>query len=223
MRVLDLFCGAGGASVGYVRAGFDVVGVDIEAQPNYPGEFVRADVLGLDPAFLAGFDLVHASPPCKGYTALRHAPGRKVHPLLIEPTRKLVRAAGRPYVIENVEGAAPFMDDPIRLCGTMFNLGAAGFDLHRHRLFESSFLIVPPCRCWHARPVLGIYGGHVRHRAASTGGRGTADFPEHDKPAIAAEAMGIDWMTMGELSQAIPPAYAEHVGAQFVASITRAA
>ena len=218
LKLLDLFCGAGGAGVGYQRAGFDIVGVDVEAQPNYPGEFIQADALGLDLEFLRGFDLIHASPPCKGYTALRHAPGRREHPRLIGPTRALLRAAGRPFVIENVEHAAGYMDDPIRLCGTMFGLGAGGYELQRHRLFEASFLIVPPHRCWHRSPVIGVYGGHVRHRAASTGGRRTTDFPQQDKPALAAEAMGIDWMTMGELSQAIPPHYAEFVGRQFLAN-----
>jgi DNA (cytosine-5)-methyltransferase 1 len=215
-RLLDLYCGAGGAAAGYQRAGFRVTGVDIEPQPHYPGAFIHDDVLDLSAAFLARFDVIHASPPCRAYTALRSAPGAVSHPMLIQPTRALLRALGKPYVIENVEGAASWMDDPIRLCGTMFELGAGGYELRRHRLFESNLLIVPPHRCWHHKPVLGIYGGHVRHRAASTGGRRTRDFDGADKPGLAAKAMGIDWMSMAELSDAIPPAYTHHIGLQLL-------
>ncbi len=105
-RLLDLFCCAGGASVGYSRAGFDVIGVDIVPQPNYPFEFIQADALSLDPKFIASFDAVHASPPCQAYSDLakRNGNGHK-WPRLIEPIRKMLTRSGLPYVIENVDGA----------------------------------------------------------------------------------------------------------------------
>jgi DNA (cytosine-5)-methyltransferase 1 len=224
-RLLDLYCGAGGAARGYADAGFDVLGVDIKPQSRYPYPFIQADVLELlaQPGAASDYDVIHASPPCKPYTALRSAPGAKTHPALIPATRALLRASGKPYVIENVEAAAWDMIDPVRYCGTMFGLGVEGFELQRHRLFESNILIIPPHRCWHRWPVIGVYGGHVRNRAAAAGGRGTMDFVGQDKPALAKQAMGIDWMTMKELSDAIPPAYTRHIGAQLIAHLQRRA
>jgi DNA (cytosine-5)-methyltransferase 1 len=118
-RLLDLFCCAGGASVGYSMAGFSVVGVDIDFQPNYPFEFIQADALTLDPKFLASFDAIHASPPCQAYSDLakRNGNGHK-WPRLIEPIRKMLIRSGLPYIIENVDGA-PLLH-PVVLCGTMF-------------------------------------------------------------------------------------------------------
>lgn len=208
-RAIDLFCKAGGAAVGLARAGFEVVGVDIEPQPRYPFEFHQADALTFD---LDGFDFAWASPVCQGYTAMRHAPGAKGAPLLIGPVRERLQAAGIPWVIENVEEAAWDMRDPITLCGSMFGLGAQGCRLKRHRLFESNFPIPTP-ECRHdERPVIGVYGGHARKRAASAGGRGTKDVWVGGHKAAASEAMGVDWMTLEELSEAIPPAYSEHIG-----------
>ncbi len=214
-KLLDLFCGAGGAAVGYHRAGFDVVGVDLKLQPRFPFRFIQADALALDLEFLRGFDVIHASPPCQGYTAMRHAPGAKGEagtPRLIGATRALLIASGVPWVIENVPEARWDLHEPITLCGSMFGLAAQGCRLERHRLFEASFpLEQPPCR--HAsRPVIGVYGGHARRRAASAGGRGTRDVWVGGHRAAASQAMGIDWMTLQEMSEAIPPAYAEHIG-----------
>lgn len=208
-KALDLCCCAGGAAMGLWRAGFDVVGVDIEPQPRYPFMFIQADALEVR---FRGFDFIWASPPCQKHTAMKHAPGAKgdANPDLIAPLRERLKAAGVPWVMENVVGA-PLME-PMTLCGSMFGLGAQGCQLQRHREFESSFPI-PTLECRHdERPVIGVYGGHARRRSAAAGGRGTKDVWEGGHKAAASEAMGIDWMTLGELSEAIPPAYSEHIG-----------
>jgi len=190
--------------MGYYQAGFDVVGVDINPRPRYPFGFIQMNVLTIDPRFVRSFDAVHASPPCQGYTDMRHAPGAIGAPRLIGRVREMVERL--PYIIENVDGAESEMRDPVTLCGSMFGLGAAGADLRRHRLFEKSFpLTAPPCP--HSdRAVVGVYGGHARIRSARHGGRGTLDaWPNGHKP-VAAEAMGIDCATLAEMSGAIPPA-----------------
>ena len=204
----DLCCKAGGVSMGLHRAGFHVIGVDIEPQPRYPFTFIQADALTID---LAPADFVWASPHCQGYSAMRHAPGAKGKPRQIGQFRDRM-AANVPWAIENVEKAAWDMRNPILLCGSMFGLGAQGCQLQRHRLIETNFgLTAPPCS-HDDRPVIGVYGGHARRRAASAGGRGTMDVWEGGHKPAASEAMGIDWMTLAELSEAIPPAYAEYVG-----------
>lgn len=207
---IDLCCCAGGASMGLHRAGFRVIGVDLVRHKRYPFEFVQADALTYPIPAEAGF--VWASPNCQGYTAMRHAPGARGKPRLIPQFRERLQAAGVPWCIENVEEAAWDMRDPITLCGSMFDLGAQGCRLKRHRLFECSFPTEQP-ECQHdAQPVIGVYGGHARRRAASAGGRGTRDIWDGGHKAAASEAMGIDWMTLEELSEAIPPAYAEYIG-----------
>lgn len=207
-RALDLCCSAGGASVGLARAGFDVIGVDILPQPHYPFPFIQADALEIS---FAGFDFIWASPPCQAYTGMKHAPGTKgdLNPRLIEPIREKLEAAGVLYTIENVEGAP--LREPVTLCGSMFGLGAEGHQLRRHRLFEANFEIPQP-HCAHASPVIGVYGGHARRRSAAAGGRGTRDVWTDGHKAAASAALGIDWMNLAELSEAIPPAYAEHIG-----------
>lgn len=217
--LLDLFCKAGGAGMGYVNAGFDVVGVDIEPQKRYPFDFIQADVLSLEPGFLRMFDAIHASPPCQGYSAMRHAPGAKGAPLLIDQTRDLLAQSGLPWVIENVEEARWAMRDPVMLCGSMFGLGAQGHSLQRHRLFETSFRLVSPTCVHDGRPVVGVYGGHARRRSAKHGGRGTKDAWQGGHAAAASEALGIDWMTLGELSEAIPPAYTQWIGERLMAQV----
>jgi DNA (cytosine-5)-methyltransferase 1 len=207
-RALDLFCCAGGASMGLHQAGFEVVGVDIKPQRRYPFEFHQADALTFQ---LDGFDFIWASPPCQGYTSMRHAPGAKGAPLFIDAVRDRM-PAGVPWVIENVEEAAWALRNAVTLCGSMFGLGAQGCRTQRHRLFESNFTI-PQLPCRHdSRPVIGVYGGHARKRSAAAGGRGTKDVWEGGHKSAASKALGIDWMTLGELSEAIPPAYAEHIG-----------
>ncbi len=201
--------------MGLHRAGFTVRGVDIVDRPRYPFAFERADAMTFD---LRDFPFIWASPPCQGYTALRHAPGAKGAPRLIAVVRDRLIASGAAYVIENVEEARLDMLNPIMLCGCMFGLGAQGCRLQRRRLFECSFPVkMPPCTCASdSRPVIGIYGGHARRRAASAGGRGTRDVWIGGHKAAASEALGIDWMTLAEMSEAVPPAYSEFLGALFL-------
>lgn len=219
-RLLDLFCCAGGAGMGYSLAGFEVVGVDVRAQRRYPFEFIEADCLALDPVFLAGFDAIHASPPCQGYTEMRHAPGAKGDaPKLIGQVRAMLRATGRPYIIENVEDASWAMQGPITLCGTMFGLGAQGCELQRHRLFESNITLTAPVCAHSGGPVIGVYGGHARNRSAKHGGRSTRDLWNGGHRAAASEALGISWATLNEMSEAIPPAYTEFLGRQILSHL----
>ena len=150
---------------------------------------------------------------------MRHAPGTKGAPRLIGATRKLLQATGLPWVIENVEAAKDEMVNPLLLCGTMFGLGAQGHDLQRHRLFETSFF-VPSLACVHTeRPVIGVYGGHARNRSSKHGGRKTKDVWVGGHKAAASAALGIDWMTLKELSESIPPAYTEFVGKHLLAAL----
>ena len=214
-----MFCCAGGAAKGYHDAGFDVVGVDINPQPRYPFGFIQMDALALDMRFIRTFDAAHASPPCQGYTAMRHAPGAKGAPRLIAETRAKLDESGLPYAIENVEEARCEMLAPIMLCGSAFGLQSHGCELRGHRLFESNIKLVSP-GCQHGTlPVVGVYGGHARIRSARHGGRTTRDaWPNGHKP-VAAEAMGMDWATLAEMSEAIPPAYTRHIGIQLIAHL----
>jgi DNA (cytosine-5)-methyltransferase 1 len=210
--LLDLFCGAGGAAMGYHRAGFDVIGVDLAPQPNYPFEFHQADALMFP---TKGFDAIHASPPCQAHTSLRDMWNAKQHPDLVGVTRELLQAARVPYVIENVPGAP--LAAWIMLCGSAFGLGIPDAQLRRHRLFEPSpglWLMSPPCQ--HSGPVIGVYGGHGRDRRRKVN---TQNFTVQQRR----EAMGIDWMNGTELSQAIPPAYTEYIGTQLLEHLEVAA
>lgn len=187
-RALDLFCCAGGASMGLHRAGFDVVGVDIKPRKNYPFEVIKHDALALPESILSAFDFIWASPPCQGYSAMRHAPGAVGAERLIGATRERLQRIPTAFWV-------------------------------RHRLFEANFRIPAP-ECRHDdRPVIGVYGGHARKRSALAGGRGTQDVWEGGHRAAASEALGIDWMTLGEMSEAIPPLYAEHIGRAAMALI----
>jgi DNA (cytosine-5)-methyltransferase 1 len=212
-RLLDLFCGAGGCSVGYHRAGFDVIGVDLEPQPNYPYPFVQADALRVLDDIAAGrsrrwpthaapsfpvltgndFAAIHASPPCQAHSTLKHRTG-KDYVDLVAATRELLEATGLPYV---------------QLCGSSFGLGANGRQLRRHRLFECNFpVMVPPCQ--HQGQPIGVYG---------TGGGGQMTRGYKGTPEEYREAMGIDWATRAEIAQAIPPAYTEHLGSYLMAAV----
>jgi DNA (cytosine-5)-methyltransferase 1 len=219
-RLLDLFCGAGGAAAGYARAGFDVVGVDIRPQPNFPFPFIQADAIEYGKIHAAEFDAIHASPPCQAFTR-----GQKLRrgkssskPDLIAPTRKILMASGRPWVMENVVGAP--LENPIILCGSMFSLA-----VRRHRLFESSHVLMLPGPCRHreqGRPV-GVYhvmNDQVKGRDHATGklvlGGKTAETLEEGRAA-----MGITWMTWVELRESIPPAYTEWLGRQIIKIIQR--
>lgn len=213
-RLLDLFCGAGGAAVGYHRAGFDIVGVDTEPQPRYPFDFVQADAMTYP---TRGFDAVHASPPCQPYSKLATlCPDAVVnHPALIPDVRAKLRRTRLPYVIENVPGAP--MREPLTLCGTEFGLcirtvrdGQRRW-LKRHRLFESNVDLpaAAGCRCVGVL-IAGVYGhggGDVRFRGWQC------------SASDARSLLGIGWMNRNELAQAIPPAYTEYVGRWLLAAV----
>lgn len=211
--------------MGYHRAGFDVVGVDIKPQPHYPFPFIQGDALA-PPVELASFDAIHASPPCQAFSTLRHMWNAKNHADLIEPTRELVQASGLSYVIENVPRSS--VVPLIVLCGSQFGLGTGDAELRRHRWFESNVaMLTPPCSHGQ-RPltvtvvgnaggmrtrqkrVIGVYGGHGRDRRRRTSAQ---DFSTAERR----EAMGIDWMSGSRLSQAVPPAYTQFIGEQLLA------
>ncbi len=206
-RLLDLFCGAGGAAMGYSQAGFEVVGVDIEPQPNYPFRFIQQDALAtlVNEGFLDfhAFDAIHASPPCQAYSLISGFQGKGAaaarYPDLVGPTRDLLNQAPTPYVIENVPGA-PIRRDLV-LCGEMF-----GLRVHRHRWFETRGFFAMQSR--HAPHRLRGAGNNC-HIADGHARQITGNYADHDD---ASDAMGIDWMTRKELTQAIPPAYTEHIG-----------
>jgi DNA (cytosine-5)-methyltransferase 1 len=205
MKLLDLYCGAGGAAMGYHRAGFDeIVGVDNKHQKRYPFEFVQADALEYLAEHGGEFDLIHASPPCQKFTVAQNAAKRAhLHPDLVGPTRDALLTIGKPYVIENVVGS-PLLE-PAIICGKSF-----GLNVRRHRLFETNwFLMTPPCQCKNTDYFV-IFGHEVRNRLhGNAAGR-------KNNIAAGRKAMGIDWMTRGELSEAIPPAYTEFIGKQMM-------
>jgi DNA (cytosine-5)-methyltransferase 1 len=202
LKLLDLFCGAGGAGMGYHRAGFEVVGVDIMPQPNYPFEFHQADALAFP---LAGFDAIHASPPCQAHSTLKHRTGKN-YECFIDRIRARLIAWGGPYVIENVMGAP--LINPVRMCGSVF----PELNVRRHRLFESN-VALHDLGCLHKlqpEPV-DVSGTGARRLGPRTDGKGG----NSRKPRNLEEArsvMGIDWMTRKELSQSIPPAFTELIG-----------
>ena len=199
-RLLDLFCGAGGAALGYHRAGFDVVGVDIEPQPLYPFEFHLGDAMEWQ---LEGYDAIHASPPCEGYSASRHL-YNAIHPDLLGPTRERLEGWGGPWVIENVPGS------PIRaqamLCGTAF-----GLPVHRHRYFEASFPLglVSPCNGSSVKKgqAYSYFAGVLNSRAGGVTER------------VWAGHAGLPWLGKHGTRKAIPPAYTEWVGGHLLAHL----
>ncbi len=246
-KLLDTFCKAGGCTKGYQMAGFEVVGIDIEPQPRYIGDdFVQMDALEALRILIAGgyivgksgrrwylsdFLAIHASPPCQIHCEMtkgRWKDHLKNHVNLIPEVRYLLIASGKPYVIENVEGARKELINPLLLCGTMFGLQARNdAQLWRHRLFECSPAIwFPPASCYHKKqPAIGVYGGgqhplrkNRRRKNAVIGVYGSTD-PQSSRDGKSFYgiddrkiAMGIDWMTGKELNQAIPPKFTEYIG-----------
>lgn len=200
MRLLDAFCGAGGAGMGYHRAGFEVVGVDIAPQPHYPFEFYQADALEFIATHGCEFDVIHASPPCQAYSrATAWRGSRKNHPDLIATTRQALQATGRPYIIENVQEARSLLCEPVMLCGTHF-----GLPVRRHRYFEvpsTGLLLTLVCR----------------HRSTDY----AHDHGGKQTEAEYRDAMGCEWMTVHEAREAIPPAYTEWIGWQLMAVLCR--
>lgn len=224
-RLLDLFSSAGGAARGYADAGFDVVGVDILPEPNYPYEFHQGDALEYLAEHGHEFDVIHASPPCQTYSVTRHAHTTE-HPDFLIPTREALVELGKPYVIENVEGAP--LIDPLRLCGTEFGLVAPDVDgvmlaMRRHRLFESNVWLVGAGGCAHDDMIVagsyqGSYHRKPEHRDGPRRGGYTPALP------VRAALLGIDWhMSEYELAQAIPPAFTRFIGAQLIESLAVAA
>jgi DNA (cytosine-5)-methyltransferase 1 len=208
-RLLDLYCGAGGASAGYAAAGFEVTGVDLHPQPRYPFAFVQADALELDAGFLGRFDAVHASPPCQHYSQGAGKWGtRDEHPHLIPATRELLEAGGRPWVLENIPTARAHLRRPVMLCGTQFGLG-----VFRHRLFEAPFPLDTP---EHARHQGRIGDGRYHTVAGHAGGSSRRDGWTNGGVGAWRTAMGIDWMTGAELAESIPPAYTRWIGSRIL-------
>ncbi|MBA3565228.1 MAG: DNA cytosine methyltransferase [Actinobacteria bacterium] len=218
-RLLDLFCGAGGAAMGYHRAGFEVVGVDIKAQPRYPFEFHQADALATltaDIGISRDFDAIHASPPCQAYLVANNIHGRTDHPDLIAETRELLQETGLPYVIENVPGAP--LENAVTICGL-----SVGVNVKRHRLFEANFpIMVPPCGD-HSGDWLLVFGHTVLERSKQIDRNTPSGGPRFRRKHVGTdrgrEAMGIDWMNRDELSEAIPPPYTELIGYQLLQHI----
>lgn len=203
-RLLDLFCGAGGAGMGYHRAGFDVVGVDSRPMPRYPFEFHQADALEFCREHGHEFDAIHASPPCQKYSAttrrVRHIP----YPDLVAETRATLQTFGGLWVIENVAGAP--LHYSVTLCGSSF-----GQNSWRHRLFEcSQYFLAPACRHDKFPEPMNPYNSVSRKRNGITG-----------TDAKWRGEVGVEWMTGDEASQAIPPAYTTYIGAQLLESIAR--
>lgn len=216
MRLLDLFCGAGGAATGYALSGFDVVGVDRSPQPNFPYEFIQANALDVlaDANFISGFDAIHASPPCQAYSTQTR--DKSKHERLIPEVRQALQATGKPYVIENVEGARSELIEPVRLCGSSF-----GLDLRRHRYFESNVPLVG-IECNHAWQTgrfhpLGPQGRATGRRSSVVGVYGSHKYA-NERPVRQA-AMRIGWMSDRELTESIPPLFTEFLGRQLFAHL----
>lgn len=239
MRLLDLFCGQGGAAAGYMAAGWDVTGIDIvDHAAQYPGEFVQSDALSYLIDHGHEFDAFHASPPCQGYTigTAGNSAARAKHPQLIAETRWLLNFTGKPWVIENVQQARSQMVDPILLCGRMFGLSTEDEDgeplaLDRHRLFESNVPLVAPDHPKHdGRQVAGVYTGGRGRKPGATAAEHRHDCRVNRRggyvPAsreVRQQLMGIDWMTDKGLAESIPPAYSEFIGHQLAAHIQETA
>lgn len=219
VKLLDLFCGAGGCSVGYARAGFEVTGWDILPHPDYPFEMVVGDAMEAlaDTAYLSTFDVVVGSPPCYRFSSITPAANRDGHPDLLTPSRAALQAWGGPYVLENVPGAP--MPQGVTFCGKAMGLPHA----RRHRLFESNLLVMSPgCAC-DGGAVYGVYGDHgdlspvLRPNGTSRGNKAR-------DVAHAQQVLGIDWMTSwDDLADSIPPAYTHYIGEQLIDQLALAA
>lgn len=216
-KVLDLFCGAGGCSVGYARAGWDVTGVDKEPHADYPFELIVDDAMRVldDLEFVRSFDAVHGSPPCPRYSSITAVNGTQhLHPDLVGPVRERFVASGLPWVIENVP-RAPLLS-PVVICGKAMGLPY----IKRHRLFESNLLLMSPgCAC-DSGPAYGVYGDHGDKNPARPHPDGHKRWGKARDVAHAQQIMGIDWMTSwDDLADAIPPAYTQFIGEQLLTQI----
>lgn len=239
-KLLDLFCGAGGAAMGYHRAGFEVTGVDLNPQKRFPFEFIQADALDYVAQYGWMYDAIHASPPCQAHSQI--TPDKSKHLDLIPQTRYWLETLGLPYVIENVYGAKRALREPIMLCGAQF-----GLKVYRHRLFESNVFLLAHKHYPHKdntpRARYGVsekgfisitsggntlevqYKPDARRRNGLRGvsRKGFVSVAGHISGADYCRwAMDIDWMTAKELVQAIPPAYTEFIGRQLIRYCTNA-
>ena len=212
-RLLDLFCGAGGAAVGYHHAGFNVTGVDHKPQKRYPFEFHQADALEFCCEHGHEYDVIHASPPCQGYTTMNQRRENR-SPRLIGETRKGLQRLGCAYVIENVQGARGSLENPIELTGEMF-----GLRVHRPRLFEIVPFLLAPARPARQRDPVAVYGALDGRRLWTR--RDGSELRACGNLEDARSAMGIDWMEWDEIREAIPPAYTEYVGRQLIERLAR--
>ena len=231
-KLLDLFCGAGGASMGYHRAGFEVEGVDNKPQPHYPFKFYQVDALTFP---LEGYDAYHASPPCQGYSIMRNLPWwpNREYELLILPTKQRLEQTSKPFVIENVMAARKNSKQLSKigaethgleagwLCGLAF-----GLPFYRHRLFYTNWFWLAPGHPKHSKPLrkgnqFGANSGRLRDVLDLNQQIGCMTLQHAPKSRIekAKLAMGIDWMTGDELSQAIPPAYTEYIGKYLLTAV----
>lgn len=234
-KLLDLFSGAGGAAMGYYRAGFDVIGVDLKPQPHYPFEFIQADALDYVATNGWRYDAIHASPPCQVHSTI--TPNKSKHLDLIPVTRYWLETLGLPYIIENVGGARKALRNPFMLCGSQFNL-----KVYRHRLFESNVMVLVPHHQPHRDK--GCNAGHTISKNGFISIAGNFETmrqwnEESKRPHVynkiayekrfimlvghwtcaldyAKFAMGVDWMNKTEITQAIPPAYTEWIGRQLI-------
>jgi DNA (cytosine-5)-methyltransferase 1 len=215
-KLLDLFCCAGGAGMGYHLAGFEVVGVDNRPQPHYPFEFIQGDALEVMMEIGHNFDFIHASPPCQFYSELTPGAYKAFHPHLIPTVRHRLMHLAKPYIIENVAGAKTYLDNPLMLCGSMF-----GLPIWRHRFFENNIgLFLSPATCNHNFIQVLVSGVTTRRTPILISGRGMRQVEGRRRKENTAEekrqAMGIDWMTEKEVTEALPPAYTNWLGLQAI-------
>lgn len=217
---LDAFSGAGGCGYGYWLAGFHVIGVDINPQPNYPFEFIQDDAIDFIRKHGNEFDFIHTSPPCQVHTQLASLHKHKTeynekHLDLIPDTRAALLEIDKPYVIENVSGARKSLINPVMLCGKTFNL-----KVYRHRYFECSFPVNPPLHLKHHDSTPRAGGGVSPKGFVTVAGHGGVKYLPEDFEGgfreYAGMAMAINWMSRAELSQAIPPAYTQYIGAEWL-------
>jgi DNA (cytosine-5)-methyltransferase 1 len=225
--LLDLFCCAGGAAKGYADAGFEIIGVDIQPQPHYPFKMFVDNALQCMEVLLSGqvwngyhlsdFDIIHASPECKAYTNCNLSP-KESYLKLICAMRTRLQVSGKPYIIENVVGAKRDLRASLMLCGSMF-----GLPMQRHRLFEignTDLFVMPPGPCDHTGETIAVYGHSVWDSSLpGTPRRDGKRRPDSVSIEIGRRAMGISWMTINELSEALPPAYTQWIGTQILSQL----
>lgn len=230
-RLLDWYCGQGGAAKGYVDANFQVIGMDHVPQPHYPYPMFVVDCMEPPQLLLDWADVHHASPPCQFGSEVTPIDKRGRHPNLIPMTRELLRATGKPYTMENVRRvSAKHFIDPVYLTGTMFDMHVVDsrgrrFDLSRTRGFETNWPLTAPWDIGPLHPVANVFGNHFRVRSGEFRTEGgtdrTVDLPGEDRAALARDLMEMPWATMAGMSEAVPPPFCEEIGRQLLAHLKR--